>query len=598
VRAWSVLVLAVVGCASETTLSKSDDGEDAPSPVMTVAPLELGFGVVVPGDDALRTFTITNDGDADLDVSGVAIDGGAYALFDPLFPATLVPGEVVEVDVVFAPLGGLTDGTATVTGSDPITPSTDVRLLGELGLPQLEIDPPAVDFGSVPLLCEEQTSVQLVSTGNVPVTVDRALVSGDGFAIVSSPEFPVVLVPGDRVAIELSVVPDQEGVLDGALVVGSDDLAGDDIAPLSAFGLQDGECIPPADAELVFDVQYERADVAIILDTSSSMGATTSALASQFASISSALSALIPDLTWGVGTFDDYNNVGYAGDRPFRLEQQQTDDLSLAGGVLSSISLAVGGVDWEEASSEALLQAAQGYGYDQNCNFAFDGATDVQPFRAQPLDAFRGFAAGSYDPGVPGTGDQGGMGFREGVFPIFILATDATMKEGGVHATPGGCPGDATVVDVIYAINELGGSFIGVEVVGWGASPVDQMEAIAIGTGSFGDLDGDGIDEPTVTRWSGSEVEFRDTIVRAVEALAGAAVFDKVELETVFDPAGVVLGIAPDAYYDVVAGTEVTFDLTLDGEMLLVPDPAASEARFHLIADDTLVLAERSIWVR
>jgi hypothetical protein len=565
---------------------------------MVVSPPELSFGLARTGERVVRTFEIANEGRADLEVTSVLVSASGFTLVEPATPSTLSPGGVWNVEVLFEAGLGLGEGVATVSGSDLANPQVDVRLFGELGVPRLALEPEALDFGELPLLCEEVSTVVLRSVGTVPVTVDALLVTGEGFSLFSSPELPLVLEPGASHAVEVSFFAELRGMANGYLVAGSDDPSGQVVADLSGLALDDGSCGPHGDVELTFEVRYERADVAVILDTSSSMGPTTTVLAGQFASIAAALGSTIPDLTWGVATFDDYQLVpGFPMDRPFRLAQQQTDDLALAGAALGSIDLAVGGMDWEEAGAEALMQAATGAGYDQNCNGAFDAAKEVLPFVASPLDPFHGTVAGSEDPAVPGTGTEGGMGFRARVVPIFLMATDAKMKEPGPQ-TPGGCPSDAGPMDAAAAINALGGKFVGVEVVGgWGAGPRPDLDAIAMATGSSGDLDGDGLTEPTVTRWSGSAAEFRDSVVRAIQALAAAATFDKVVLEVVHDPDGMVLAISPSQYTDVVAGTDLTFDLTLDGEMLLVPTAAASEVRLELVADDTLTLAERTIWV-
>ena len=102
----------------------------------------------------MRTFEIANEGDADLDITSVIADSGAYTIVDPTFPAVLLPGDVVPVDVAFDPGGGVAEGLAIVSGSDPVTPQAGVLLTGELGVPRLEVAPAAVDFGDVPLFCE------------------------------------------------------------------------------------------------------------------------------------------------------------------------------------------------------------------------------------------------------------------------------------------------------------------------------------------------------------------------------------------------------------------------------------------------------------
>jgi hypothetical protein len=240
-------------------------------------------------------------------------------------------------------------------------------------------------------------------------------------------------------------------------------------------------------------------------------------------------------------------------------------------------------------------------GYDQNCNGSYDSNEDVRPFVASGLDPFRGLAAGTFNPSVPGTGTRGGMGFREGVLPVFVSATDAMMKdpEEG-HWSPRGCHRDATLYDAILAVQGLGGKFIGIEVDSGGStSPLAQMEAIAVATGSYGDIDGDYLDEPLVTTWmlSAAPGSFRRVIVDAIQALAGAARFDTVRLVVAEDPLGLVVSVTPEAYENVVAGNDVAFHLELAGTQVFKPTATSSEITLQLVGDDTIVLAERVIYV-
>ncbi len=544
---------------------------------------------------------LINEGDEVLEITSFVPEHPAFVVVSPVFPIELEPGAEQEVELSWTCSGDL-EAIGMVASNDPDEDFVDVPLFGRLAVPRLEIRPGDVDFDTIPPGCEEATTFTLVSTGEMPVTVSDVGITGEGFALMDELPLPLELDPGEKYPVAVSFAPDIEGAYTGSLVAQSDDPLGEDLAGLAGSGLIDATCDGLGFGELIFDVQYERADVAFIVDNTMSMLPVIVAFESEIASIFSELRSTIPDLTIGYARHEDYKPDPGTDSRPFRLFQQQTDDIGLAVATVAihfdNIS---GGFDWEEASSEALYQAATGEGYDQNCNASFDLDEDVRPFVASPFDAFRGTAAGKFDPTIPGTGENGGMGFREGVLPIFISATDAEMKdpERG-HWTPGGCPQDASVYNAITAVNELGGKFIGIEVLSGGeSSPFGQMQSIAIATHSYGDLDGDYITEPAVTIWDPSDepITFRRSIVNAVEALAAAAIFDVVELQVFNDPQGLIVDIEPDLYTDVTAGTELIFHLTVQGRFSQTPTADAEEAELHLVADDSIILAERTVYI-
>ena len=286
-------------------------------------------------------------------------------------------------------------------------------------------------------------------------------------------------------------------------------------------------------------------------------------------------------------------------DKPFILRQQQTDDIVQVADVLANDIQLHSGADMPESTMEALYQAASGKGYDQDCDGNFDNADDVKPFLSSPLDAFRGWVPGASDPETPGTGENGGMGFRDNIFPIFIYATDADLRdpEAG-YSTPGGCSQDASFYDVYRAIAELGGKTIGVGVrMSESSKGYQQMTELAIVTDSYGDMNGDYVEEPAVVTWSGSNAEFRETIVDAVYGLTGSAWFNKVTLELDGAGATYISEVDPEAYYDIQAGTPVTFTLKVDGSIIEEPMAGSQELLIKLVADDQLILSTRNLYV-
>jgi len=83
-------------------------------PQIDVEPLNLNFGDVVVDDTANSTFTITNNGDGNLDVSSITSDNAAFTV-NPEFATVVAFGGSVNITVTFAPdADGLFDGIANI----------------------------------------------------------------------------------------------------------------------------------------------------------------------------------------------------------------------------------------------------------------------------------------------------------------------------------------------------------------------------------------------------------------------------------------------------------------------------------------------------
>lgn len=395
----------------------------------------------------------------------------------------------------------------------------------------------------------------------------------------------------------LSDDSDSDGFTDGAEVaVGTD--------PLNPASVIEGiyvEVPARTDVEEQFEFQLaiEQGDVAFIIDTTCSMGNLVDAITNEFSQIVTEISSNIPDAQYGVATFDDYyfGNLGNSGDLPYILHQQITNDTARVQTVLSVIGLHDGG-DGPESSTEALYQALSGAGYDQNCNGLYDPSTDVRPFIASASDPFGSAGGELYDSTTSGGGTAGGMGFRDYALPIIIYATDNYMRNSTDYPTPGGCPGDASGIDVTDAAADLGAYLIGVHVSGNLAQA--QMLDLAAATGSYADGDGDGVaDDPLVTGWSGASSVFRTTIVNAVDDLVGSVLFDEVTLEVVGDDQGFVIDIEPDVYVPsgAIEGEILEFTLTFRGTDTPSAEDQLYALTLNIFGDGTVLLDTLDVYV-
>ncbi len=338
-------------------------------------------------------------------------------------------------------------------------------------------------------------------------------------------------------------------------------------------------------ATFTFNAAIVRADVVFLLDSTGSMGPTLNALADDFATVASEVSARIPDAAFGVVTFQDYNQVGMGGngDKPFRLIQQVTTDQGKVQDALSSLYPGGGG-DLPEATLEALYQAATGVGFDQDCDGWYDSATDVPPFLSASDDIFQGNAPAAYDPSDPSTGLIGGTGVRRYALPVFVYTTDAPLRDPDAgYPAAGACDNAARLQWVIDAMEAMGGKLIGVN-AGDMAEVTDDMINLADRTGSLADIDGDGVTEPLVFSSQGGG-EIVETVVAGIDAFYQTGEFQRVELAIESDTWGFVTDIDPPAYSKVQPGDTLTFTLTLFGA-----SPAAADDTFYHL--DLVVLGD------
>ncbi|MEL6349435.1 MAG: choice-of-anchor D domain-containing protein [Myxococcota bacterium] len=573
----SLAGLAVVAGCSEFEITDREDIVDV-SPNIKVEPLDIYFGILDLGETQLETVTISNIGDAALEVAAVVLetetegstnpfsfigaDGGASV--ESPFPLTLTPEATFSVDILYTAVTPADQGKATVISNDPQEGAVEVTLSGGFTGPQLEINPPNYDFEDRMLDCGDTKVFELRNVGTETLVIDDVFMEKDNFTIVEMPT-NYELEPGQLTLVEVAFTPAVAQLYTDNLTVLSNDPDNDGIELAALFGAGDDDGICQA-LDLTFKVEYEIADIAAIVDGTCSMGGTISGLQTDFQAIAESLFNEIEDITFGVAEFRDYNysNMGGGSDLPFELLTQQTTELQRVQNAFNSMS-ASGGSDGPESSHEALFQALTGQGYDQNCDGNYDDADDVVPFKRRPEDAFGGTVTGSQSGAVEGSGQEGGMGFRKDVLPVVIFATDNYLRDpGNGYQAPGGCTtvdiedSDATSSMVKEAAADLNAKIIGVG-VGYtvGDARYKQMDSVS-------DL---------VTTWNNGSDDFEDTIVGAVLELIGDETFDVVELEVSQDVYNLVDSVTPDRWTDVPSGTDVTFTITTVEEAAIVLEP-------------------------
>ncbi len=387
---------------------------------------------------------------------------------------------------------------------------------------------------------------------------------------------------------------DGDGYTDGAELVGDSNPNNPNDWPDGIYVIVEERSTTENLFTFVTDINV--ADVVFVLDTTGSMSGTLSTVSANFVEVVSQVSATIPNVAFSVTHFNDYNygSCGSGTDRPFYLTTQVTTDTSLVQTALSSL-VATGGGDGPESSLEAMYQAITGAGFDQDCNDTFDSTTDVKPFVPSPYDAFAGTAPGIYDPTVEGTGEGGGVGFRDFSLPILIWAadTDARDADTGSYQVPGACSSPTGHAQLVEATLAAGAKLIGID-VGYGNYFINSITDLLYETDSVADLDGDGIAEEPLG-FVGTGVSVITSIVEGIEGLAATGTFD-VTLDIPNDEHGFVTGISPpEGYPDVPTGTSVSFTLDFAGVVAASTEDQIFPLDLNVMGDGVTLLDQKQI---
>lgn len=238
-----LLSIFVLAACSETGLSDKDEPEVASVPRIQVDPPELLYGELQDGDEEVQTFTVSNVGDAALEVTDIVIANGiAFDVLGPDFEFTLAPGEDRTVDVRFRPMGADENfGSAAVLSNDRQTPEAYVDLLGFGLVPELQITHVTGDgegigtasynFGEAFIPCGTAVELELKNIGDVDLVITDFDYRSAGLLGIVDPQafrsqLPITLTSGDYTSVWVEFTPTTSGADTGVFEVTSNDPRG------------------------------------------------------------------------------------------------------------------------------------------------------------------------------------------------------------------------------------------------------------------------------------------------------------------------------------------------------------------------------------
>ena len=173
----------------------------------------LDFGSVEVGQRLTRRVTVLNQGQAELHVENVAIEGAAFALGVGDSSATIAPQGRLDLSAAFVPQSeGDQRGVLRLYTSDPQAATVAIPLAGrgQISPPRIEIINSDIDFGSVPIGKTVRDHLLLWNRGGQPGVVEVAVAADEGVEF-GLEQHSVLVQPKASAPVALSFSPKESG---------------------------------------------------------------------------------------------------------------------------------------------------------------------------------------------------------------------------------------------------------------------------------------------------------------------------------------------------------------------------------------------------
>jgi Abnormal spindle-like microcephaly-assoc'd, ASPM-SPD-2-Hydin len=185
------------------------------------------FGRVCVGSFLDEELTIDNGGDGQLSITNIVSSSPDFLVPSVLsYPILLGIGDATEVAIRFAPhTAGPKSGTITIFSDDPTGPHK-VAVSGKAATPLLSVA--IADTGSFGKVCVGRFADEplvLNNSGHCPLTVLSVASSSPEFLVPQVISFPLLIGPGDSLALPIRFAPTSFGAKAATITVTADDSA-------------------------------------------------------------------------------------------------------------------------------------------------------------------------------------------------------------------------------------------------------------------------------------------------------------------------------------------------------------------------------------
>jgi len=272
---------------------------------LSLSATALNFGNVLLNGNATQAVTLKNSGASDVQITQIAVTGGAFSVTGVAAPVTISAGQSMALQATFAPTAaGAATGAITITSNAKNTTAT-VALNGTAVAASytMSLSPTSVNFGNVSAGSSTTQNVQLSNTGNSSVTVTQVAASGTGIS-VGGVGTPLTLAPSQSATLTVKFAPTTSGTTSGSLTVTNNDGV-NAVAAVTGTLAQAGLSLTPTSASFGSVVTGTANSQTVQLKNSGTANLTISQATVTGAGFS--LSGLAPPMTLTPGQSGNFN---------------------------------------------------------------------------------------------------------------------------------------------------------------------------------------------------------------------------------------------------------------------------------------------------
>ncbi len=226
--------LSLSGKQSSVTVALGGTGVQ---PSISIAPGSISFGNVPVGVTSSQTITLSNPGNATLDITQFTAPSGGFSMTGLSAPLTLTPGQTAKFSVSFTP--GTVGSQASSVTLFSNAPTSSVKLsLSGAGVqlqPQVSVLPASLAFGSGNIGSSGTQSLTVSNAGSTALSISAANMTRAGFATVGL-SLPMTVAAGGSGTINVDFVPSASGSVTGSLSLVSNAPTSPTVIALSGTG--------------------------------------------------------------------------------------------------------------------------------------------------------------------------------------------------------------------------------------------------------------------------------------------------------------------------------------------------------------------------
>ena len=166
------------------------------TPEISINPTELDYGIVTVGETEYAGFSISNNGNAELEAyfGDITGPGSEFVLWGTGTMLFIPPGETVYCDIPYSPQEpGILDAIGTILSNDPLHPEADITLIGDAVNPGPSIFVPESthNYGLVRLNALTRWFMEIENSGDETLIISSIYSDDDCFFVDQDVSFPI-----------------------------------------------------------------------------------------------------------------------------------------------------------------------------------------------------------------------------------------------------------------------------------------------------------------------------------------------------------------------------------------------------------------------